>query len=413
MKTKLCTVLLLSIMSLATAQENICAEKEKQFRDFIANQDYSNANLTWLEVREKCATYNENLYALGNQVLNYNIEIAPTEKKEEAVRDLLKMFKKYDAVFPQNSNSNAVKSAMALYANNVGTKAEIYSFLDTAFNKHADTFSDPQALYLYFKYYYDNFKEGKSTISEGDIIEKYSAVNGLVFQNIKKYPEKSAEYNRVAAASKALIGDLLTCDNLTPYFEKSFEKNKDNSGWLTAAATIFSEKCITSKTFEKVALQLYAINPSTDAAYFLGEYYLNAREQSKALDYFDTSVKLASGSDKAKKAYTIASIVSNSDKAKSKQMITLAIQNDASNGKYFLFLANLYANSISECGATPQEQAAIYKLAAITVEKAGTMDSRFKASATKTAADYLSKIDQKYKGKSVKINCWINETVQL
>lgn len=414
MKTKLFTILLLVIVSFANAQENICADKEKQFREYIANKDFSNANLLWLEVREKCAPSNENIYKLGSEVLIYNIEMASAENKETAVRDLLKIYKKYDAVFPKNTNGNAVKSGMALHNNRVGTDEEIYNYLDVAFKNQPENFKGAEANYLYFKLFYNKFKEGKSNISKEDVIEKYNSVNGLIFQNAKKYPENEAEYRRATVASKALVNDLLTCDVLAPYFEKNFEKNKENVAWLTASAGTLSEKCKTSVAFETVALQLDKLNPTTDSAYFLAEFYHNTRNPEKAVNYFDKSMQLAApGLEKAKKAYTIASIISNSDKAKSKKMVQIAIENEPSNGKYYLFLANLYASSLKDCGTSPEQQAAVFKLASNVALNAGKTEARLKQTSQKTSDGYLKQVDAKFKGKSVKIACWINETVQL
>ena len=414
MKTKLFTILFLVIGFYANAQETICAEKEKQFREFLTNKEYSNANLLWLEVREKCAQYNENIYILGSEILTYNIQMASAENKEAMVRDLLKNYKKYDAVFPKNSNGNAEKSAMALHSNRVGTNEEIYGFLDNAFKNQPETFTNPEANYLYFKLYFDKFQEGKSSISQEDVIEKYSSVNGLIFKNGIKFPADIATYNRASAATKALVNNVLTCDNLTPYFEKNFDKNKDDVAWLYASAVTLSEKCKTSKMFETIALQLDKLNPTSESAYFLAEFYHNTRNQSKALENFDRSMQMAKpGLDKSHKAYTIASILSTSDKAKAKQMVQVAIENEPKNGKYYIFLANLYANSLNDCGTSPEQQAAIFKLAANVVVNAGKIESRLKATSDKNADDYLKKVDKKFKGKSVKINCWINETVQL
>lgn len=414
MKTKLFTILFLVIVSFANAQENICANKEKQFREYITNKDFSNANLLWLEVREKCASYNENIYILGSEVLNYNIEMASGENKETAVRDLLKLYKKFDAVFPKNTNGNAAKSAMALYNNKVGTNEEIYAYLNYAFKNQPENFKGAEANYLYFKLYFDKFKEGKETISKEDVIEKYNSVNGLILQNAKKYPENEADYRRATLASKALVNDLLTCDVLTPYFESNFEKNKENVAWLTASAGTLSEKCKTSKIFETVALQFNQLTPTTDSAYYLAEFYHNTRNPEKAMEYFDKSMQLATpGIEKAKKAYTIASIVSNSDRAKAKKFVQFAIENEPTNGKYYLFLANLYANSLNDCGTSPDQQAAIFKLASNVALNAGKTEARLLQTSQKTSNEYLKKVDNKFKGKSIKINCWINETVQL
>lgn len=414
MKTKLFTIVFVIIGFFTNAQENICAEKEKQFREFLTNKDFSNANLLWLEVREKCATYNEKIYILGSEILTYNIEMASAETKEAMVRDLLKMYKKYDAVFPNNTNGNAEKSAMALHFNRVGTNEEIYVFLDNAFKNQPQTFTNPEANYLYFKLFFDKFQEGKSSISQEDVIEKYNSVNGLIFNNGRKFPAEVATYNRASSAAKALVNNLLTCTNLTPYFEKNFEKNKEDVSWLLASANTLSEKCKTSKMFETIALQLDKLNPTSESAFFLAEFYHNTRNQTKALENFDKSMQMAKpGLDKSQKAYTIATILSTSDKLKAKQMVQLAIENEPKNGKYYLFLANLYANSLNDCATTEDQQSAIYKLAANVAANAGKIETRLKQTADKSAEQYLKKVDKKFKGKSVKINCWINETVQL
>ena len=92
--------------------------------------DYVKAKEVWNDIKMTCLTSSEKSFQLGLQLQQYNIEIASREDKEKEVREILGLFKLYDKTFPNNSNGNFEKSAMALYLNKVGTNNEIYTLLD-------------------------------------------------------------------------------------------------------------------------------------------------------------------------------------------------------------------------------------------------------------------------------------------
>ncbi len=51
---------------------------------------------------------------------------------------------------------------MALYENKAGTNDEIFNYLDQAFDKQKTSFSNPQALLVYFEMYFEKYKSDKS-----------------------------------------------------------------------------------------------------------------------------------------------------------------------------------------------------------------------------------------------------------
>lgn len=415
MKVKLLFSLVLFVSFFARAQKEHCAEVEKQLDQFIMDKDYKQAYDSWLELQSKCPNYSEKTYLLGKEVLQYRIDAAENEI-ETTVRDLIKLFNQYDYNFPNNSNANDVNRAMALYENHVGSDDEIFSYLDKAFSKQKETFTNAEAIGVYFRLYYEKYKEGKSNITVSQLLEKYSEVTALCDANSAKLPQVQAEYARVIQGMKGAMSSLLICDNLIPFYQKNFESHKTDVKWLESAATVLSVKCKIAPIFETIASELHKISPSSKSNYFLGIYALNTRKQEQAISYFNESVDMTTDkAEKAKTAYMIASIVSVSDKAKSKEMVLIAMENDPGNGKYYVFLAELYANSASECASSENEKKALYKLASETVLKAGTIDPYLKNTAEKASANYLKSaaINSSLKNKSIKIGCWINETVQL
>ena len=415
MKTKL-FILFVVFTQFASAQEVNCATKENQLSQFIIDNDYKKANDIWNEIKFECPSFSEKKYLLGSKVLQYNIEIAEAKDKEKEVRELIKLYNQYDKNFPENKNGNFEKRAMTLYENKAGTNDEIFSYLDHAFDKQKSSFSNPQGLLVYFELYFEKYKSDKSSITIDKLLEKYTAINSLLDTNSQKFPARANEYGRVASGMDSYMQNILICDNLIPYAQKNFESNKSDVNWLLATAKVLSVKCNSKPIFETVALELHKTKPSAKSAYYLATYYLNTGNQDKSITFFKESIDFASDKlEKATTAYTVASILASSDKGKAKEMVLVATENNPSNGKYYIFLANLYANAIAECAANETEKKGMYKLASDTALKAIAIEPRYKITAENMSKDYLKNVvfDSKSKIKSVHLGCWINQTVQF
>ncbi len=416
MKTKLIILFVLVLAQFAIAQEVNCAEKESQLSKFVVNKEFQKASDVWNEIKVSCATSNENIYLLESRVLQYNIEMASHENKEKEVRELIKHYDLYDKNFPINTNGNFVKRAMALYDNKIDANVEIYGYLDQAFNLQKNTFNNPQALFTYFKLYFDKYNSEKTPVATDKLISKYVDVTSLVNANIQKLSFKSDEYERVLQGMNSLMNRLLTCDNLLPYIKYNFTADKTNVDWLSSVGETLLSKCPNSPIFEAVGLNLHQLKPSSRSAYYLATYYLNTAQQDKATEFYTQSASLETNKlEKATTCYTIASILSTSDREKSKEMVLMAIENNPSNGAYYIFLANLYANGMNQCAFTELDKKAIYKLASNTVLKAAQVEPRLKPTAEQMSKDYLKNVvfDAKAKMKPVKLGCWINQTVQF
>lgn len=404
------------LTSYANAQENSCAIKEKQLVQYLSDNENSKALELWKDVKATCAKHSENLYALGNRILQYEIEIADEKDKASKVNDLLIFFNQYDKYFPANKNGNFEKRAIAQFTYNVGTPQEVFANLDRAFEKEKETFANSQAIYNYFDLYIAHYKENKAVISQNELLDKYCAVSSLLAEKSNLYPSKKEEYHRVELGIDLLMKDFLTKENMVSYAQKKLDTNSTDMSWLEPVARVLSDKCKNQPIFEKVASKLDQINPSSISAYYLATYYLNTGNQDKAIEWFSKSAELAPTKlEKATNYYSIASILSNSDKATSQKMVLNALENNPSNGRYYIFLANLYANSLEECGTNAIEKNAIYKLASITALKAMDVEPRLKPTAEAMSSDYLNKIsfDKKSKVKSATIGCWIQQKVEF
>lgn len=416
MKTKLFILFVICIFSFAKAQEKNCTEKQNQLSQFVTNQEYVKALDTWNEIKSSCTVINEKTYLVASKVLQYNIEVATAENKQKEADELMQLYNQYDKVFPENKNGNFVKSAMILYENKIGTNDEIYDFLNKGFEKQRPYFNNPEALIIYFEMYFNKYKLDKSPITIDNLLDKYNDVTALSETNSLQFPEKADQYSRVIVGMNSLMTKVLTSENMISYAQKNFETKKSNIYWLATTAKALSVSSKGAQIFGTIAQELHTLTPSSKSAYYLAIYNLNTGKQDKAISFFTQSALLATDTlEKATTYYTIASMLSTSDKTTSQKMVLSAIENNPYNGRYYIFLANLYANSVAECATNENEKKAIYKLAAITVLKAAAVEPRLKPTADQLSNEYMKNVvfDKKTKVTSVKIECWINQTVQF
>lgn len=416
MKINLLFLLALVFSSFAFAQEVKCGEKELQLSQYIADNDHKKAIELWKDLKTSCPNYSEKIYLSCSRELQYQIEIADSKDKESKVNDLLDLYNQYDKYFPNNKNGNYEKRAITLFTYKVGKPEDLYYFLNQAFEKEKETFANSQAIYNYFEFYFTHYKENKSIIPLEQLLDKYCAVSSLISENSKKFPFNKDEYHRVELAIDLLLDNILTKENIIPYAQKKIDTNSIDNTWLESTAKALFKKCKNNSIFEIVAKKLDDVNPSSISAYYLATYYLNTGNQDNAIEYYKKSAEISSDPiEKATTYYAIATITATSDRATSEKMIFKALESNPKNGRYYVFLANLYANSFEECATNEIEKKGIYKLASNTVLKAAIVESRLKPTADAMSVEYLKKsvFDSKTKVKSVKIGCWIQQTVQF
>ncbi|MES2747408.1 MAG: hypothetical protein V4648_03465 [Bacteroidota bacterium] len=419
MKATLFFLVYLMSFGFVYSQEINCVEKQKEFSQLVKDGKYKQAVEPLSLLRKKCPSQSEDLYLFGITTLKNEVDVAAADKKEVAIRDLIKLYDQYDANFPNNKNGNLVNKAMLLYDNNKGSDAEIYAFLNKAFTSNPDQFTTANSLFIYFKLYNDNYTSKKENISLEQLLEKYNDVLIAIEKNKVLHPEKAVEFNNASKSCKSLVAPLLVPENLIAMAEKKFDANMQNTEWLETTANLLSEKCAATPIFGKIATQLHQLKPSSQSAYHLGNYNVKNRNQKVAIPYFEQAATLTTNRfEKAKIYYTVATILSASDKEQARKMIASAIENNPKKGSYYILLANIYANSATECGASPLQQKAIYQLANLTVQKAGQVEPKLKTTADQLAKEYTKNSPTKEEfdeikkaGGAIKVGCWINETV--
>ena len=333
---------------------------------------------------------------------------------------------------------------------NVGSKDEVFSMLDQVFKNDRQNFNDPLALYIYFEIFVDKFESGKTEIQLQEVFDKYDLISDKLQEEINVLSEAKDEliklkesqelsdrqqrdfmryetnleaYETIGTSMDAKISILATCDRLIPFLSKSFEEKKGDAEWLRRSADrLYRKDCSSDPLFTKISEALHVLNPTAKSAYNLGVAAYNKKDTQNAIKYFNQAAELQNdNNEKAKVYYTMATTVyGNSNKVQARAHAEKALAAKPSFGKAYLYIAQLYANSVNECGDDPFDKRSVNWLAAQTARKAGQVDSSLKATAEQQASGYEQRAPSRKEifesgksGQTIAFKCWIGKSVTV
>ncbi len=417
MKNKFLLSLCFFALTIVYSQNKNCSEQENEVQALINNKNYAVAYDKIVYLTKNCTFLSEDFFKKALPVFQNRVDSAGKNNNKTSVDEMMHFFDLYDKQHPKNTNNNQLNRAILLFETNAAANDELYSYLDKAFTTNRFSFTNPTILYQYFTLCVDKSKINELPFDK--LLEKYSQINEVIDSNSIKYPEKELEYSNAKTAVKSLAYYNFTKEKIVAYAEKDFENNKDNAHWLNTIAAMLYEKNNNLPVFGKVAEQLYTIKKDTKSANYLATYKLRNSKIKEALALFEESISLNQNKiENAETYYSISKIINATDKIKANEYLNFAIQNNPSNGKYYIYQANNYANAVNSCATNSVEKIAINKLAENSVLKAAEIQPNLKATTDKLLEKYRKntptkqELDQiKKMGNKVKIGCWINQTV--
>ena len=452
MKKKLSTMFgLLAAVSFAfgQAQNPECMQNLSIFAEHAKVKNYEAAYEPWKMVFENCPDLHYATYAYGEKILKDRIK-NDEANKPVYIESLMTVYEKGPEYFPKRYTKagSMIDVALLKFDNDMANDEELFNLLDEAFKEDQANFKNPKAMYLYFSTLVDLHNAGKKDLQE--VFDTYDAVTGKIdvenrelAEIILKYVEKDSagtltskekralknaringeSYEKISGSIDSKLGALADCENLIPLYEKNFEERKGDADWLRGAAGRMDAKgCTSDAMFVKLVEALDAIEPSASSKYFLGSLYEERGETTKAMDYFKQSIDLET--DKFKKSNKLLSIATKAKKKGQKSTANKyarqALSVNPSEGRAYMLIASLIADSANECGSTTFEKKAVYWRAAEMARKAGQVDPSMGNSAAKAASAYEGRAPSRseifnsgMQGQSIKFSCWIGGSVKV
>lgn len=457
MKTKITLLIALLFLSynFTLAQNEEDMSLLSIFSEYAKAKNYNAAYEPWMKLRTKNPKFNRAIYTYGERILEYKIEKSSGTEKLAYIKDLLKLWEERAEHFASKTpKGEYLAKACQLqydYKKELNlTDMQLFECFDSAYKADAKTFTNPVALYTYFKLTVSLYDAGKKPAEDlfsiyDEISEKVEAevknytikLNKFVSadgeeelvlskkdeKKVKSYSSYLRAYDKIAIGMDSDLGIRANCENLIPLYNKNYEENKNDGVWLQRAMNrLYAKECTEDPLFIKIVQQKNTLEPNASTAYYLGILKDKEGNSSEALKYYNQAVELET--DAYEKAKILNRIASNFKKKGSygtaRNYYRKALKENPSMGKCHLAIAQMYAKSANDCGDTVFNKRAVYWLAAAEAAKAGRVDSNLRKDANKSVTSYNAKAPTKAMifsegraGELIKIGCWINSSVRV
>lgn len=210
---------------------------------------------------------------------------------------------------------------------------------------------------------------------------------------------------------KAINCPSYTCEEIDSIFKTrtdTFDLNE------TKAITnlLAQRNCHTSRTYLKYNEEIITKEPTFNSLYNQAKIYQELNQKRDAYTFFAKAEKIARLPEQRAICYLgIARLLEKQNEySKAKDFAQLASENDPINQESFVFLAQLFSKSEQICQPlSDYERCGLYLLIAQLYHKAGAKNERDKY----LSKSGIEKILQEAKVKTVRLNCFINQEIEL
>lgn len=419
-------------------------------------KNYIEAEPYLLKVRKECPTYSLATYQYSERLLRARLKAkkkakAPLPEKQKVAQDLISLLKERKQHFSDKTFDGDLYSDIAqiMFENKLGTKEELLETFNKAYKLDKEHFNGPKKMYTYFGLLVDLQAEGKRDIQEvfdlydglTDKIETEQTKTAKVIQTLSDKEESGTAllskekkkldraekvletYGQVENSLEAKLGKLADCPNLIPLLNGQYAANENNLEWVKSSAKrLYKKECTEDPLFLKLVEKQHSLEPSASTAKYLGKLESQKGNDARAREYYDQAAGLET--DPSKKADIYANIANDLKKkgsySKARQYYRKALQNKPSFGGAYIQIASMIAKSANNCGTDEFSKRATYWLAASYARKAKRVQPSISKYADKLIANYMGSAPSKtdvftkgMQGKTVKIGCWIGESVKV
>ncbi|HSI70916.1 MAG TPA: hypothetical protein VK941_11825 [Gillisia sp.] len=451
MKTKIIIAFSGLLLSSGVLQAQDCATKAALAYDDAKAQRYDQAYQPLMDVKNECPTYSLATFQYLDRIIKHRLDNAQGAEKGKLIEENIQLMNDRLKHFPDKTNEAEIQGEIAWlkYDNGIGTKEEQFKAFDDAFKASPESFTSPKRIYAYFSLLVDLQDEGKRDLQ--DVFELYEEVitkiedeenklaqmlaplvekqeTGAALTAKEKQLADNAEinlsaYSTVKGSVNAKLGQRADCTNLIPLYKKDFEANRTNVDWLKIASERLSAKdCTEDPIFFQVSEALHRAEPSAKSALYLGQLAEAEGKSSQAMKYYTESAELEENPrDKARVYMRIAdNYRKGGNLSQARTFYRRSLDAQPSNGRAYLHIANMYAQSANNCGETTFDKRAVYWLAADYAARAGRVDPSLSSTANESVAAYKGRAPQKSdifqagkQGETIRIGCWIGESVKV
>lgn len=391
-------------------------EKYTLYREYYKQDNLKDAYPFWRWLFFNAPAVSENLYIHGGNMLDYKIKNSEGAVKDAYVDTLMMLYDQRIQYF-DNEAENLGRKGSDLIKYKPGEYAKAFEILD----KSVDMAGKKTQSYVPYYYIFAAVQLHKNNKLEKEkLLDIYEKISGIIAENLK---EDESRWSKIQNLVDDLVANYLTCEDLLPVYKAKFDKVKDDLDALkNIQKGLNSRNCTTDPFYLKVNEQVFAKEPSADAAFGIGRGYEIKGNKDKALEYYQKAIDLEKDNmTSADYALAAANVYKDMGSySKARDMARKAIGLNPNLGKAYLFIGDLYVAGRKSCG-DKFEQQTVYWAAVDKYIKARNVDPSVADEANKRintySAAFPSKNDIFFRNlepnQSYTVGCWINETTTV
>ncbi|MDH5602942.1 MAG: hypothetical protein OEY51_03360, partial [Cyclobacteriaceae bacterium] len=255
-------------------------------------------------------------------------------------------------------------------------------------------------------------------LTDEEILDRYNKIQEFIDAKIAEGGDRKKLESIRESVTDILVKLVeMTCDQVKETLGPKFKQNPDD---ITTAKNIFrfmlQDKCTDDPLWLEAAIKIFEVEPDYGLVKNIALKFRKSEEDDKAEFYFREALKLATDpADKADMYIQLGHLDrEQGKKSDAREMYRNALSADPSQKEVYRYIGILYLNSFNECKQEKSmvEDRAVYLAAYKMFKLAGDTGQM---NAAKEQFPSVGNVfeENKQKGQTITVGCWINETVVL
>ena len=393
------------------------------------SESVNDAMRSWRKVYNACPKASQKMYQDGEKMLEYKFNNAPDDQKQAYVDTIEMIYLKRLENFPTKKGQSQKGDIYGRLGVDIMQKSpenaeKAYDYLKESVALEQGNSSVSNLVY-YFRATIKKVKMGKA--DETLVVDTYDELSTLIDENIDASandPKLLARWENARGNVEKTFEPYATCEALVGIYSKKMEETPEDIELLKKVTKILKKKkCTDSPLFFTATENLYALEPTPNAAMLMGKMLIVKENYTEAAKLMEEAVGMIEDtreqadilSDLAKIYYKL------NQYPKARTYAFKALKLNPADGMSYVLIGDMYAASADQCGSNDLEKKTAYWAAVDKYYQAKKVDPELAELANKriaTWSKYFPQVDKIFfhdlvEGSSYKVECWINETTTV
>jgi tetratricopeptide (TPR) repeat protein len=390
-------------------------EKYVLYRDALKQNNYKAAKEPHLWLLTNAPNLNNSLYIDGAKIYESLAEIEKDPKRKLELQDsALLMYDLRIKYFKNEANvlNRKAFTAYGYYFENKDKLEELYKIFQRTFELNGNKVGN-----FIIVQYMDVVRRHKAAggpITDEQVIDIYDQINQILDAKAESAPDAIREnVERIFMASVDLDCNFIK-KNLSP---KLAQNPDDLSLAKKIMGLMMAAKCTDDLDFLKTAIIINKKEPTYGLAYLISMRSIQAENYDQAITYLKQAIELTEENTRKGDIYMKLGDIENirHNRIVARNYYLQAVNTDPSFTEAYKKIGDMYWHSANDCKAEQFHSVhdrAVFIAAYEMYRKAGDTQSMARAKAQFPSREEAFQHDM-LAGTSLKVGCWINETVSL